>query len=73
MVIESVCSDESVHRSRLGGRQRGIPGWHELEWSEVARVRKRFESWHDDRLVLDSVQPRGELLQSALAYVSECG
>jgi hypothetical protein len=71
VVIECVCSDEAIHRSRLHGRQRGIPGWHELEWSEVERVRKRCESWHDDRLVLESVRPRGELLQAALEYVSE--
>jgi predicted kinase len=34
-VIECICSDEAVHRSRLAGRKRNIPGWHELEWSEV--------------------------------------
>jgi predicted kinase len=26
-VIECVCTDEVVHRRRLEGRQRGIPGW----------------------------------------------
>src|SRR5512139_2580399 len=34
-VIECTCSDIATHRDRLGGRQRGIPGWHELDWSEV--------------------------------------
>ena len=30
-VIECICSDESLHRARMGVRQRNIPGWHELE------------------------------------------
>ena len=39
-VIECICSDELLHRSRLEERQRNIPGWHELEWSEVQRVKQ---------------------------------
>lgn len=31
-VIECVCTDEEVHRSRVEGRIRGIPGWHEIDW-----------------------------------------
>jgi predicted kinase len=30
-VIECICSDEALHRSRLKGRKRNIPGWHALE------------------------------------------
>ena len=59
--------------SKGGSGFRNPELWYELEWSEVVRIRRRYESWHDDRLVLDSLQPRSELLQSALAYVSECG
>jgi predicted kinase len=32
VVVECVCSDETLHRRRLEGRRRGIPGWHEVGW-----------------------------------------
>jgi predicted kinase len=56
-VVECVCSDEQLHRARLAGRQRGIPGWYELSWAEVERVRGNYEPWTDERLVLDAVDP----------------
>jgi predicted kinase len=70
-VIECVCSDESIHRGRLKMRQRGIPGWHELDWSEVERVRAIYTPWTEDRLVLDAVQPLIENIQAALRYLHE--
>jgi len=39
-VIECICSDELTHRSRLMTRERNIPGWHELEWSDVEKVKQ---------------------------------
>ncbi len=56
-VVETICSDEQLHRDRLIGRDRGIPGWHELTWADVEGVRGRFEPWTDARLILDAVQP----------------
>lgn len=41
-VIECVCSDEVLHRSRLKSRRRRILGWPELEWREVERVKSYF-------------------------------
>jgi len=67
-VIECICSDIALHRERLKGRQRGIPGWHELQWSEVERVRSYYAPWDDDRLVLDMVRPYDENLSAALEY-----
>lgn len=52
-VIECICSDESLHRARLNERQRHIPGWHELEWSEVERVKGYYVPWEGGHLVLD--------------------
>ena len=34
-VVECICSNTDLHRRRLEERQRGIPGWYELKWSEV--------------------------------------
>ena len=67
-VIECVCSDESIHRARLKVRKRGIPGWHELEWSEAERVKNYYVPWRQDRLVLDMANPFGENFSKAKAY-----
>jgi predicted kinase len=56
-VVECVCSDRELQRSRLEVRNRGIPGWPELTWAEAESVRERYEPWQDDRLVLDTVHP----------------
>jgi predicted kinase len=69
-VIECVCSDESLHRQRLSGRQRGIPGWYELSWADVEKVRSYYVPWSDERLVLDAVQPLALNVATAVAYVS---
>jgi hypothetical protein len=55
-VVECICTDEALHRERLTGRQRGIPGWHELDWSQVERVKDYFEPWDEDRLVVDTAK-----------------
>jgi predicted kinase len=61
--IETICSDERLHRARIEGRKRGIPGWHELTWAEVERTRSYFQSWVSDRLVLDAIEPLERNLQ----------
>lgn len=67
-VIECTCADEDIHRSRLRGRQRHIPGWHELEWSEVERVRQYYSPWEGKRLMLDMTDPLPENLSKARKY-----
>ena len=67
-VIECICSDESFHRARLITRQRRIPGWHELEWSDVEKVKGYFSPWRGERLILDSIDPFEQNLARALAY-----
>jgi len=67
-VIECLCSDETIHRERLLTRERDIPGWHELEWSEVERVKEYYVSWQEEHLVLDMVQPFEENLFRAKVY-----
>jgi len=72
-VIECVCSDERVHRSRLEQRRRDIPGWYELTWSGVEDVRARYEPWRaaidgEQHLVLDAVTPLAANIAAALAF-----
>ena len=68
-VIECVCSNESAHIASLAIRQRGIPGWHELAWSEVERVKVYYAPWQEERLELDMVNPLSENIETALSYL----
>ena len=56
-VVLTACSDEAVHRSRVEGRTRGIPGWYELDWAHVADVLARWEPPAGCDLHLDTVAP----------------
>ena len=67
-VIECICSDEALHRKRLGERKRNIPGWHELEWSEVERVTRYYFPWEGDHLVLDMNNSFDENFLKAKTY-----
>lgn len=68
-VIECVCADEELHRARLLSRQRGIPGWHELTWADVERVRGYYVPWQEPRLVLDMSAALEENIAQALEYL----
>jgi predicted kinase len=37
-IVLTSCTDRERHRRRVEGRQRDIPGWHELEWAGVERT-----------------------------------
>jgi predicted kinase len=67
-IIECVCSDESFHRSRLKQRQRNILGWHELEWSEVERVKQYYSPWEGERLIVDMTHSFDENFLKAKIY-----
>lgn len=67
-VVECVCSDESLHRLRLKDRKRNIPGWHELEWAEVERVKHYYVPWEGEHLVLDMIRPFEENLSAVKVY-----
>ncbi len=70
-VIECICSDEFAHRRRLAARQRRIPGWPELDWSEVERVKAYYTPWDEDRLILDAVRELEENIAAAIRYLHE--
>jgi predicted kinase len=68
-VIECVCGDEHVHRTRIESRDRGIPGWYELSWADVERVRRHYTNWTGEHLVLDAIRPLDENVTTALDYL----
>lgn len=67
-VIECFCSDETLHRSRLQIRERNIPGWHELTWSNVESVQQYYSPWHEERLILNMVSAFEENYVKAKVY-----
>lgn len=71
--IETICSDMELHRRRVEGRKRGIPGWHDtVSWNHVERMRSDREAWTDDEgehLKIDAVHPLNENVQTILKYV----
>lgn len=56
-VIECICPDAELHRSRVAGRQRDIPGWYELEWKWVALGREKYIPLDEPKLTLDAASP----------------
>jgi predicted kinase len=72
-VIECICSDESLHRARIGVRRRNIPGWHELEWSEVERVKRYYLPWEEDRLILNATHSLEDNLKLVFEYLRNEG
>jgi predicted kinase len=69
-VIECVCSDIELHRSRVDGRVRAIPGWYELEWEHVQRGRAGYVPLAEPKLVIDSVRPLEENWRQVLELIS---
>jgi predicted kinase len=68
-VVECVCSDEELHRQRITGRRRGIPGWHEIDWAHVERMRVEFPPLRVETLTVDAVDPVQDNVRRALRYV----
>jgi ADP-ribose pyrophosphatase YjhB (NUDIX family)/predicted kinase len=65
LVVMTECSDPVLHRSRVDGRQRDIPGWYELDWSHVERSRKGWDPNMPVDLKLDTAKPLSRI-ESAL-------
>ena len=61
--------DEELQRARIEARSRGIPGWHELTWEDVARTRSGWTDPVDTDLVLDSARPIDALVEDVVRAV----
>jgi predicted kinase len=69
-LVECVCSDEAVHRARIESRTRGIPGWHEVGWDHVERMRVEVAQLTVDRLIVDAMEPVEDNLRRVLSYIA---
>jgi predicted kinase len=69
-IIECVCADETMHRSRVEARVRNIEGMPELTWARVQARKAEYQAWTDARLIVDtSADTPEKLLAEALHYV----
>ena len=71
--IECICSEENLHRSRVGARTEDIPGWPDPDWDHVEEMRSRYDAWSDERLVVDSVNPYASNLRAVEEYIRQVG
>jgi predicted kinase len=70
-IIECICSDSELHRSRLEARVRGLGSFPEPSWDDVERRREEWVPWTIPDLVVDAVRPLDVNVLEALAYVAE--
>jgi predicted kinase len=70
-IIECICSDGRLHRSRLERRVRGLGSFPEPSWEDVERRHEEWVPWTIARLVVDAVRPLDVNVADALAYVAE--
>ena len=71
LVVLTTCDDPELHRSRVEGRTRGIPGWYELIWDHVAETRRTWTPPADVDVVLDcgqSIEHNVTVLQTLVQH-----
>lgn len=72
--IYCYCSDESIWRERMTGRQQCVPNWTPVGWPEVQQLRAIYEPW--DRattLFVDSSNGLEENLLLTLDWIQGAG
>jgi predicted kinase len=69
-VMHCVCSDVDLHRQRVTGRRRGIPGWHEIDWDHVQRMRQEVAPPSTPALTIDAVDPIDHNLRLVLDHIN---
>lgn len=70
-VVEVICSDPYLHRTRLESRRRRFAGLPEPRWADVERRRAEFVPWTTPRLVLDSADGLDTSVRTVLDHLGE--
>ncbi|MEO8610835.1 MAG: ATP-binding protein [Chloroflexota bacterium] len=63
------CSDETVWKERMTDRVHYVPGWKPVGWSDVERMKEYYQSWNNNALFLDSMNPPETNLPLALEHI----
>jgi len=64
-IVECVCTDVDLHRSRVAERTRDIPGWHEIGWDHVERIRMEYPPLTANHVTVDAINP----VESNIRYI----
>jgi predicted kinase len=67
-VVEVVCADAAEHRRRVERRRTDIDGLDVPTWEQV--IRREYEPWSEDRLVLDTSRPDFDGIAAVEAYLA---
>jgi predicted kinase len=70
LVVECVCTDIDLHRSRLMGRRRDFPGWHEVGWDHVERMRGEYPPLTAPHITIDAVDSLEDNIRDVLAHIN---
>jgi len=70
LVIMTECSDPELHRSRVDGRERGIPGWYEFDWSHVEESRKSWDPNMSIDLKVDTAKPLSTIRSALVDHLT---
>jgi predicted kinase len=63
------CSDPEVHKARLGGRTRGIAGWHDGgDWTNVSTRLEAYPPW-PGATILDTATSLCDLVDGVCAVI----
>jgi predicted kinase len=71
LVVVTRCSDLDVHRSRVEGRARGIPGWHELDWDHVSDFLTRWTEPTTADLYVDATEALADNIIGLAALIDK--
>jgi predicted kinase len=56
VIVEAICSQPELHRARVEGRRRMIPGWYEITWTNVLGSAETWEAVEGADLTLDAAE-----------------
>jgi predicted kinase len=68
--IYCYCSDQSVWRERMKGREQYVPNWTPVGWEAVERLQAMYESWDSETtLFVDSLNDFEDNLVLILEWI----
>jgi predicted kinase len=70
-IVECRCSDEALHRTRLGSRQRDLDESLEPTWADVQARRAEQTPWTEPIFEVDAISPSEENAARVLAWLRE--
>lgn len=73
-IVECCCSDEALHRERLGARRRGLAAnFREPTWEDIRERRLEYTPWAEPLLVVDAIASCDSNVDRVLAWLAPAG